>query len=68
LRGRLWLVDRARDGAFNEVAQPAKDCGVGADAQREREYHDGGEAGRLAELAESVAEIGEHGRRMKGEV
>ena len=66
--GEAGLVDRARNRALDEVAQPAKDGGVGPDAQREREYHDGGEAGRLAELSESVAEIGEHGRRVKGEV
>ena len=35
--------------------------GVDADAERERDERDGGEAGGFGELAEGVAEVGEHG-------
>jgi hypothetical protein len=42
------------------VIDPAQDGGVRADAEREREQHDGGDAGCFPELAERETEIGEH--------
>ena len=40
----------------------AEDGGVRADPERERQDGDDGEAGMLDELAEAVADVGEHER------
>ena len=59
--------DDARGIAEREVAQEhgvdhAEDGGIGADAEGQRQDRDGGEAGRLAEQAEPVAEVLRPGR------
>ena len=64
------MVDRdqpvgvaVRQGAEQHAVDDAEDRAVGADAQRERERRDEREARRLAQGAEGVAQVGEHGRR-----
>ena len=44
-----------------EGADDGEDAGVDADAEGEREDRDGGEPGLLANAAECLAEIVEHG-------
>ena len=50
---RVWKWKRAQQNSVDH----AEDRAVRADPERESEYGNEGEAGRLAELAKSVAEI-----------
>src|SRR2546430_4443437 len=51
---------RERQGTVEEGVDDGKDGGIGADADRQREDGNRGEAGALAQRARGVAEVSEH--------
>src|SRR5262245_9193758 len=56
----------SRQRGVQEPVPQAEDRSVGADAEREREHRDGGEAGSRQKRAQRVAQILEHGVRSSG--